>query len=793
MDQRNPTPELLAPAGGADALRAAVNNGADAVYLGLRELNARRGAENFDHAGLEAACRYAHLRGARVYLTANILVADAEMEGALASIDRARSAGVDAVIVQDLGLLGVVRETLPDLRVHASTQLDAHDTSAVRALESMGAARVTLAREVSVSEIACIADQAGCEIETFIHGALCFSYSGQCLLSSVVGGRSANRGLCAQPCRLAYELLDAGGQAVATGGVHLLSPKDLAGIALLPELVRSGAAALKIEGRMKSAEYVAIVTGVYRAALDRAVADPGAYEPLPGEWEALEEAFSRGFTPGHLAGAAGDELMSRHRPNNRGVPLGRIAAVSGGRARIAFDRAADSADTIEVWTSSGRFAQRLGCLDTPEGHTTAVPAGSRAFVALEKRAAPGDRVFRVASGALLDAARRTYVAGSQRGTIPVDVGVRMRVGSPVAVALAARGAALTAEGPLVEPARTKPVTAAEVMAHVGRFGATPFVPGSWELDLDPSAGIAFSTLHAVRRDAAAGLEELLSAPPADREPLHPALPSPARGTWLPAASPEIVISAWSAEVARAALGAGADRALLREGAGEGIEPLLPRVAHDREVAAHLETACGKGRATVGHLGLLASAAAAGVACDADWPLNAFNAWSVGRLADLGARLVWLSPELSGRGVAAVAARAAVPVGVVVYGRLEVMVARECVLRAAGPCDGACAGCARRRGMWRLRDVKGYAFPVMTDVTGRAHIFNSVPLDLTRALPEILEMGIAAVRLEFSGETPERAAEVTAYFRGALEAAGSGRAMRGLDVPTTTGHFFRGVR
>jgi putative protease len=291
-------PELLAPAGGPAALHAAISNGADAVYLGLADLNARRGAENFDLQGLEAACRYAHLRDRRVYLAANVVVLADEMERAVRLVSDAWIAGVDAVIVQDLGLLKVVHATMPEVRLHASTQLNAHNAPTVDALADLGMTRVTLARETSLHEIAQLAatgDAVGIEVESFVHGALCISYSGQCLLSSLIGGRSANRGLCAQPCRMAYSLVGQDGSDLAAGGDYPLSPRDLAGIGVLPQLVESGVAALKIEGRMKSPEYVALVTGVYRRALDRAVADPAAFEVRDGEWDVLGEAFSRGF------------------------------------------------------------------------------------------------------------------------------------------------------------------------------------------------------------------------------------------------------------------------------------------------------------------------------------------------------------------------------------------------------------------------------------------------------------------------------------------------------------------
>ena len=242
-------PELLAPAGSRDALRAAVNNGADAVYLGLSELNARRGAENFTLETLADACRFAHLHGAKVYLAANILVLAQEMAGALDLVDGAWAAGVDAVIVQDLGLMRTLREHLPHVRVHASTQAGTHNMPTIGELAELGVSRITLARETSLDEIETLVlagHSHGIEVESFVHGALCFSYSGQCLMSSVIGGRSGNRGLCAQPCRQSYDLLAEDGTKLDTPGNYLLSPRDLKGLEVLPALLHAGVSALNI-------------------------------------------------------------------------------------------------------------------------------------------------------------------------------------------------------------------------------------------------------------------------------------------------------------------------------------------------------------------------------------------------------------------------------------------------------------------------------------------------------------------------------------------------------------------
>ncbi|MRS12970.1 MAG: U32 family peptidase [Actinobacteria bacterium] len=802
-ETHRPAVELLAPAGSPDALVAAVNNGADAVYLGLGELNARRGAANFDLESLAQATRFAHLRDARVYLTANVVVLPQEFEPALVLVDGAWAAGVDAVIVQDLGLLRAVRLALPDVRIHASTQIDAMNPDTVQALARAGASRVTLARELSLEAIAACAT-AGVEVETFVHGALCYCYSGQCLLSSMIGRRSANRGLCAQPCRLTYDLFDASGEAVAAPGRYLLSPKDLAGIAHLPALISAGVRALKIEGRMKSPEYVAVVTGVYRAALDRALADPEGFGVSPAEWEMLEEAFNRGFTDGYLTGERREALMSYTRPNNRGVLVGRIVQAAPGSAAIELERALDPADTLEVWTHSGRFAQSAGALSVGGASVHAAPAGSTVTFVPERTVAVGDRVFRVANDALLRAARRTF-AGSgveSRRATPVDFEVSVRVGLPLRLVARAAGEVAEAEGAAVAPARTKPITAEEIVEHVGRLGGTGYEAGSWDIDLDAGAGLGFSALHALRREALERLDAARLAPWAARErrrPSVPALPPAAART----RAVSLVATAWSEEVAAACRDAGADVAMMRvfgapatEAASMApaapVSPLLPRVAWPAEVALY-DGWAGAEHLAAGNLGLLTRPVGRG-APGADWPLNVLNAHAAAALAEQGAGFVWASPELSGRQLADLAGASPLPVGCVVWGRLELMVAEQCVLQAAGECGRRCASCARRQKWWRLRDQKGYEFPVTTDPSGRSHIVNSVTLDLIRALDEIVATGVAAVRLDFTDEDPARAAEVVRAFRSALNGVEAGGDPPAVPIvePSTSGHFYRGV-
>ncbi|MDP2234381.1 MAG: U32 family peptidase, partial [Actinomycetota bacterium] len=398
----------------------------------------------------------------------------------------------------------------------------------VRELAALGFERVTLARELSVSQIAGICGAVDVEVESFVHGAICLSYSGQCLLSSVVGGRSANRGACAQPCRLPYELLDENGRELRSPGRYLMSPKDLAGITHLPQLIEAGVSAIKIEGRMKSPEYVAVVTGIYRAALDRAIEDPESFSVTDSELDMLAEVFSRGFTDGYLDGVSDDSIMSFNRPNNRGVPVARVAGRGGEGTTLSLDRAVELGDTLEFWTARGRFAQKVSELEVDGRAVTVAPAGARARMRTEKPVRDGDRVFRVVSAALEAAARRTFVGDDGGRIIPARIGVRVLVGEPLEVRIEAAGRAASATGPVVEPARTKALTAAEVMEHVGRLGSTALRPEGYDIELDPEAGAGFSVLHRVRRDAVDAFEAAVLEPYTARVSATPSVPEPPR-------------------------------------------------------------------------------------------------------------------------------------------------------------------------------------------------------------------------------------------------------------------------
>lgn len=683
-------PELLAPAGNREALEAALAAGADAVYLGAGEgFNARCNADNFSPADLSAACRDAHLRGCKVYLTANTLVYPGEMDQALSLVCAAAEAGVDAAIIQDVGLAQRLREELPQLELHTSTQMNIRDAKGIEFARQLGFGRVTLARELSVEQIAKLA-KLGMDLEVFVHGALCICQSGQCLLSSLIGGRSANRGVCAQPCRLPYTIVDADGKKLADPGEYLLSPKDLMGIDYLPQLIKAGVASLKIEGRMKSAEYVSTAVGTYRAALDRAWLEEDGYEATAEEKAGLSEAFSRGFSPAYLVGERGNEMMGYKRPNNRGVLVGRVSGFRNGMVQIEASEQIEAGDLLEVWTSKGRTTYEVQQADDLRpGHVELYIRGA---------VSPGDRLFRIRSAALARECRERTQKGLQ--AVALRASVTALKGQPLMVVVSDdKGNHGQAEGAPVEEARSVAITHDDVVEHVGRLGGTPYRIVEWEIQLDEGVGMGFSALHKCRAAAIAAYEEA-------------------------------VLDLTAHEAREKGLACGVlDTSRVPEHA-DPMSAFVTRINFN-ETTSVAQT-----------LGEFEEGKATGPKLYATNP-DALRVW-----AALGADFAWLSPELTLAQIKQLADASPLPLGVVVHGRQELMVSDHCFLMAEGPCDGKCAKCKRRKGAPRFyKDRKGYLFPVTADIHGRGHLYNAVKLDISHAIGDLRRAGVTGFAVD----------------------------------------------
>lgn len=806
----NNTMELLAPAGDEAALRAAVCAGADAVYLGLQSFGARASAANFSPEALEKAVAYAHLHHVRVYVAINTLVRQAELSAAFGALQTVATCRADAAIVQDAGVLRMAREAFPALALHASTQMALHTAGGVRWAATRGISRVVLARECPLSAVR-EAALTGVEVEVFTHGALCASVSGQCLMSSMAGGRSGNRGRCAQPCR----------QAVAFGGENaaFLSMKDLCLRDHLLALAEAGVTALKIEGRLKRAEYVAVVTAIYRNALDALAR--GEFKPADSrEKNALLQIFHRGgFTKGHLMGAEDAELCATARVGHGGLAVGRVAAVRGGLATVNLMLPLNDGDSLRVESAADvelRYA----------GRAEASTATLRLRPGEAVRA--GDAVYRT-TDALQLAAAQALVEKS----IPVTLQAVLRAGEPMRLTAGDGGVSVTVAGEAAQTPKNRPLSAEDIARQLGKLGDTPFVLQG-EVAVD--AGEVFapvSALNAMRRDALDRLAEARRAAfyglereqartnaqstrPQTYDAYVPAQP-PIATAQAGGALPQSLVATLAVRFSDPAIGqdlrqAGANLLLyapediraqalaaallhLPDGAWLALPPQVSEGAF-ADIRPLLAAAdCRLGGVALGSAGQLGFDIPLPIALGEG--VSIMNREAARELLTPRIAFSVLWPELSREDMEALAPQGW-PTLLPMYGRERVMLLNHCPERVrrgltrgraacalCGPDDRACAAPDAA-----LTDRIGYRFP-MTRVRAPegcvVEVLNALPTDLTRHDARRRGLG-AGMLLRFTVETAAEAAAITARFA-RLMATGVCEPAEGQ---TTAGHFLRGV-
>lgn len=478
--------ENLAPAGNWDALRSAVAAGADAVYLGYAAYSARAGAGNFDEQQLRDAVRFAHLHHVHVHVTVNTLIKDGELAGVVDVLRLLSEIRVDAVLVQDLGVLRMARRCFPDLPIHASTQMAIHNATGVRFCRNQGMTRAVLARECSAAEIA-LAAKEGIEIEVFGHGAQCVAVSGECLFSSVVGGRSGNRGRCAQPCRLLYTYR---GKTAAW-----LSPRDVCMRDDLPELNKAGVASIKLEGRLKRPEYVATIANSYRNAID-AMNNGHFRKADEAEMTGLRQIFSRGgFMRGYAMGAEDAGVIDPARVSHGGVKIGRVEFAAGNMARVRLERSLDDGDGLQIRTAQGD-AELIYA-----GHDT--EAGQIAVVRLRPdiRTKAGDEVYRLTSEKQLQWARSLVIPA-----IPADMALIAYPGKPLALTMTDGESNVTVTGDTVAPAQSRAMSEEDARRSLGKLSDTPFSLRTLTVQT-AGAFVPVSALNQLRREACQQLAE----------------------------------------------------------------------------------------------------------------------------------------------------------------------------------------------------------------------------------------------------------------------------------------------
>lgn len=824
--------ELLAPAGSREALVAAVENGANAIYLAGNAFGARAYASNFDREALREAIHFAHLRKVAIHVTVNTIVADEEMGPLRDYLRFLYEAGADAVLVQDLGVARVAHETVPDLPLHASTQMSVSSLEGVRALAELGFTRVVLARELSLKEIRHICAHAPVEIETFMHGALCVCYSGQCLMSSMIGGRSGNRGRCAQPCRLPYTLVDEKGQDVLgdKAGSYLLSPRDLSTIDVIPDLIEAGVSSLKIEGRMKRPEYVATVVRTYREAIDTYYAGKG-YAVTQEERDDLAQIFNRDFTTAYLEGRPGKAMMSDRRPNNRGLLIGRVTAYDWD-ARIVTVKLSGRlglGDQVDFWVKvGGRVTATISALTDAKGRAVEEgQAGDTVSFAIPSAVRDHDRVFKVYDARLMERAKETYASGAPVRRIPVAIAVRAAVGEPLTVTLCdAEGHRGEGRTDFIgEPARKRPLSEEIIRKQVSRLGTSVYEMKSLHCDIAGEVMVPMSEINEARRKAVEALDALRLKEIEARE--H--RPEPKFTDRIARPTPKKVhflVAVDTLGKAEAALSAGADGILfggesyehrviapeeyerawqMAREAGARIDFNTPRIVHDGQ-QKHVErllaafAAFPPDAVHVHNIAMLALVRRlTDFAIHADYSLISYNKQTLAFLKDYGASGATLSPELTAKEIRQLAKESPLPLTCIVHGRLELMVSNYCVTGSflggcgEGPCTQPCT-----RGHFALKDRKDALFPLAMDQFCHMHVLNSKVLSMMPHAMKFRAAGIETMQIEAKAMGEKEIAAIVKAYRKAMafpeelaEAQLSWiHEQEGKDI--TRGHYFRGV-
>lgn len=499
-------PEILAPAGSYDSLMAAIGSGADAVYLGGSAFGARAYAKNLTTEQLKEAIDYTHYHGKRLYLTVNTLLKEREQKEQLYHyILPYYEKGVDAVIVQDMGVLRFLHRVFPDLPLHASTQMTITSTEAAKFLKRYGVTRIVPARELSLAEIKKLGKACGLEIECFVHGALCYCYSGQCLLSSMIGGRSGNRGRCAQPCRLPYELQDFKGTNLnKKDEIYRLSPKDLCALFLIPEMVKAGITSFKIEGRMKKTEYVAAVTEMYRKYLDlywERQEEP--FKVQEKDYKTLMELYNRGgFTDGYYQQHNGREMMAMKRPNHQGIFVGKIEKIQKNQIIFQCLEEIHKKDVLEIRNGQEVITELTSSHDCAKGKQLVLNANQI------KKLRQGQSIYRMKNKYLIESMEAKWSVKEKR--IPLHCQGFFVVGQPSILKISGQGVKITIEGAKVEIAQRQPLEEEKLKELLGKTGGTEYYFESFDLSVEKNIFLPVQAIKELRRKGIIKWEQAVS-------------------------------------------------------------------------------------------------------------------------------------------------------------------------------------------------------------------------------------------------------------------------------------------
>jgi len=805
--------ELLAPAGDWDCMRAAVANGADAVFFGVEKFNARARANNFRMDELPEIMAFLHSYGVKGFLTFNILVFENELADAQDLIERCIEAGVDAVIVQDLGLVKLIRELSPDFPIHGSTQMTITSPEAVEFTKPWNMERVVLGRENNLKQIQKIGEQAKLPMEVFVHGALCVSYSGQCLTSEMWGGRSANRGECAQACRLPYDLIVDGEPKPMGDIAYLLSPKDLAAIDIMPELIEAGVTSFKIEGRLKSPEYVANVVSKYRKAIDRYF-DGDDTRPSKEEIRELQQSFSRGFTHGFLEGTNNKKLVEGTFPKSRGVYLGRVEQVLRDGVVCKLEAPLKRGDGIVFDAGDptkkeegGRVydLRRKGVkLEGEAGESWIVDiVPGRNDVDL-RRVHVGDRIWKTSDPALDKRLRQTFETDKPYRVFPVHVRAVGRAGEPLTTFWTdvQKGTTVRVDSELtLEVAQKRPMDAALLEEQFGRLGGTVFQLERLETSLEGDVILPMRELNGLRRRAVELLAGERPKPPVYTRAAAAAPSAPAKQGGAPVGRGEAQLTALcrSLPQVEAALEAGvgmiyADFEFIKQfpaaveavrAAGKQIALATPRIHMPGENGYHNNILRLQPDAVlVRNTGALyfylrhrmENPYASHPRLIGDFSLNIANHKTVELFLEAGCDLVTPSYDLNVQQMVDLLRRSrTAQMEIVIHQHLPMFHTEHCVyctfLSEGTDYTNCGRPCEEHRAS--LQDRIGMSHPVRVDEGCRNTVYNAIEQSGAEYLSHFLELGVPNYRVEFLEETPEQVHQVIDLYNRALRGEISG--------------------
>lgn len=740
--------ELLSPAGDMESLKAAIHGGCDAVYIGGKRFGARKFATNFSDEELIEAVSYCHLYGVRLYVTVNTMIYEDEMKSALEYVGFLYKSHVDAVIVQDIGLITEIRKWIPDMEVHVSTQAHNYSEDSFRLFEEIGVKRVVLARELTLSEIENISTSL--EKEVFIHGAICISYSGQCLFSSLVMGRSGNRGECAGMCRLPYSL-ECEGKEVPTDGNYLLSPKELCTISQFQELMESDITSFKIEGRMKSPAYVYLVTNIYRTLMDQF--ERGKKLEISQEkFEELQVLYNRQFTSGHLFSQHDFDLMNIQSPNHLGVSLGRVLSVDKKRIKIQLSRFLHQGDGIRfVQNGKGmivNFLYNQEGLLIREAHAKSV-----VFVDNKVDLKEVSEVLKTTDSRLVE--RLSHYPLKK---IPISMKFVGKVGSPLSLEVSDKEHVLSLEKGEVYKAEKRSTTREEIYDHLQKIGNTPYALEFVDIDLEEGCFIPMSVLNDLRRDVILQLTDLRTySEPVTIPPFHEE-----KNELIKAKKVQLCCLVRNEEQLLAALQKKLARIYITD------YDLYQKYSSDYDFLYYRfdrirprKDSVKNGLAT--EFCQLYSRQASAV----DYYFNIANSSFLQYLADRGVQSVCLSPELSISQIMDIARKnVAIDLEAFVYGRIELMIMKYCPLHMLiHQGDGPCHVCSKS---YSLIDRNHEHYPIVSDF-GITHLFSSSSERFQqKELQKLLDSGISMIRVEFLDESAQEVKNILENYSRLLQ-------------------------